>query len=245
MKPSRIDIGSIRREQIVAAAAAIIAEQGIQNLSLSVIEKKVGMSRGQLTYWFPAKEDILLAVFDRMLEMMCRQHGKPERPEDHPWFRLPWLEALRQLLGLVLVEPPEYPEFHALQYTFLSQIGHREDFRRRLADLYEKWRAGMTRHLERDLADQPAQRSIRPRALATLVQALIHGLAMQRAADPQAFDPAEIIDLCLDLLGSYLARQAPESPTANTRKTSLPAENKTLNRRRERNGSSLTSNPAR
>lgn len=69
MKHSRIDIGSIRREQIVEAAVAIIAEQGLQNLSLSEIEQKAGMSRGQLTYYFHAKEDILLAVFDRVLEL--------------------------------------------------------------------------------------------------------------------------------------------------------------------------------
>src|SRR6266446_2251065 len=70
MKTLPIDIPTLRREQIVEAAVAIIAEQGIQNLSLSEIEKKAGMSRGQLTYYFPAKEDILVAAFDRLLRMM-------------------------------------------------------------------------------------------------------------------------------------------------------------------------------
>ena len=51
-------------------AAGVIAEQGIQNLSLSEIESRTGMSRGQLTYYFKAKEDILLAVFDRMVRRM-------------------------------------------------------------------------------------------------------------------------------------------------------------------------------
>ena len=46
MKTARIDIGTIRREQIVEAASSIIADQGIQNLSLSEIESKVEMSRG-------------------------------------------------------------------------------------------------------------------------------------------------------------------------------------------------------
>src|SRR2546425_12097990 len=64
-KSSRIDIAGIRRQQIVEAAVAVIAEQGIQNLSLSEIEKKIGMSRGQLTDYYKAKEEILLAVFDR------------------------------------------------------------------------------------------------------------------------------------------------------------------------------------
>src|SRR5437660_8869632 len=77
MKNKRIDVASIRREQIVEAAIAIITEQGLQNLSLSEIEQKAGMSRGQLTYYFPTKEAILLAVFDRLVQLMYQRIGTP------------------------------------------------------------------------------------------------------------------------------------------------------------------------
>src|SRR3954454_4319993 len=85
MKNGHLSLATLRREQIVDAAVAVIAEQGIQNLSLSEIEKKVGMSRGQLTYYFKTKEDILLAVFDRLVEQW-RQRGCPEDSEKrHPF----------------------------------------------------------------------------------------------------------------------------------------------------------------
>src|SRR5207244_11081990 len=77
MKNARVDVGAIRREQIVEAAVSIITEKGLQNLSLSEIEKKAGMSRGQLTYYFPTKEDILLAVFDRLVLLMHERVGRP------------------------------------------------------------------------------------------------------------------------------------------------------------------------
>lgn len=198
MRNGRITIGSIRRVEIVDAAVAVINEQGIQNLSLSEIEKKIGMSRGQLTYYFKTKEDILLAVFDRMIELMGQQHGEAELD------RLPWLDIVRHVLEIVLADPPAHPEFHALQHTFLSQISHRDDFRRRLADLYEHWRGRSIKALQRDLKANPGLRKVSPRVLATLVQAIFHGLAVQRAADPHAVKPREIIRLCLDLLGTYL-----------------------------------------
>jgi AcrR family transcriptional regulator len=216
MKAPRIDIGSIRREQIVDAAASVIAEQGLQNLSLSEIEKKVGMSRGQLMYYYKAKEDILLAVFDRLLEMMCRQHGgDPGKPpeqhpsragsvSDSPFAKMRWLEVVGHLLQMILQRPPLNREFASLQYTFLSQIGHREDFRLRLAKLYEEWRSHGMEHLTRDLAERPAVRPVSPRAVATLVQALLHGLAMQNAVDPGAMVPGEMAELCLDMLTTYL-----------------------------------------
>jgi AcrR family transcriptional regulator len=231
MKNGRVNIGSIRRTEIVDAAAAVISEQGIQNLSLSEIEGKVGMSRGQLMYYFKTKEEILLAVFDRMLLLMCEQHGerKPLTPNpsppggdgrnwEHPFEKMDWLDVVRHLLDMILQDPPAHPEFHALQYTFLSQISHREDFRRKLAELYEEWRRNMADGLKRNVKKRPAIRKARPRAMATLVQAILHGLAMQKAADPEAIDSREIVHLCLDMLGSYLWQTEPKRMSIAKRK---------------------------
>jgi AcrR family transcriptional regulator len=214
MKTAPRSIGSLRREQIVEAAVGIITEQGLQNLSLSAIEQRAGMSRGQLTYYFPTKEDILLAVFDRLLALMCQQVGGPEGQGCAPRRAR---EILEHLLERVLGQPPLSPEFHALQYTFLSQIGHRADFRERLANLYGEWRNHMAADLALDLAGQPARKHASPRALATLIQAILHGLAMQYAADPAACPREEMLHLCLDVLGTYLWDRPTVSRNGKTR----------------------------
>src|SRR5262249_61861760 len=101
-------------------------------------------------------------------------------------------EATRHRFWALLLRPPLSPEFHALQYTFLSQIGYREDFRRRLASLYEQWRSRMAQGLADDLARGKSRRPVPPRAMASLIQALLHGLSMQAPADPGAFNPRAI-----------------------------------------------------
>jgi AcrR family transcriptional regulator len=193
------------RDDIIDAATAVITEQGLQNLSLSEIEKRAGMSRGQLTYYFPAKEEILLAVFDRVVTTMHERVGKPKGTgaEKDSW---KWVQ---HLLHMIVTRPPVSPEFGCLQYTFLAQIGHREDFRQRLATLYEQWRSNMALGFANDLMERRAVRSFSPRAMATLVQAILHGLGMQRAADPDAFDTVEVTELCLDVLGTYLWHVSP------------------------------------
>src|SRR3954447_8820764 len=107
MANPRITIGAIRREQVVEAAAAVIAEQGLQNLSLSEIEKKAGMSRGQLTYYFPTKEAILLAVFDRLLQLMYQRLERAGGPagECTPCGGDAW-ELIRHLFTAMLTRPP-------------------------------------------------------------------------------------------------------------------------------------------
>ena len=64
---------------------------------------------------------------------------------------------------------------------------------------------GMGRELTRHQPKRPAS----PRALASLVQALLHGLSMQLAADPDAFDGEEMLHLCLEMLGNTLPVSKP------------------------------------
>jgi AcrR family transcriptional regulator len=222
MKSKRIDVGAIRREEIVDAAWAIIAEQGLQNLSLSEIETRAKMSRGQLTYYFKTKEQILLAVFDRMVRQMRERAaaGHNWHGDTKPTFG--W-DCTRMLFEKILLHPPEHPEFAYLQYTFLSQLGHCEEYRERLATLYEEWRS----HMALGLAGETGGKKRRPsmRAVSTLIQAIIHGLVMQLAADPNAFDREEMFHLCIDVLGSYLELPTPV-PQRNGQPTKKPRKSR-------------------
>jgi AcrR family transcriptional regulator len=226
-KSARIDIASIRREQIVEAAVAIIAERGLPRLSLSEIENRIGMSRGQLTYYFKTKEAILLAVFDRLVELMHQREGQDiAAGEATCWEPKSWEEVVQWVLGKILEQPPAHPEFGALQYTFLSQLGHREDFRLRLASLYGEWRGHMAAILGGQYGRSPADKAFPARSLASLIQALFHGIAMQVAADPDAVNRKEIVELCLDMLSTYLEKQRRNQPRMRGGKISKPVRTK-------------------
>src|SRR5262249_3322443 len=118
--------------------------------------------------------------------------------------------------------------------TFLSQIGHRADFRERLANLYEEWRGHMAADLAIDLVGHPARKHVSPRALATLIQAILHGLAMQYAADPEVCPPEEVLHLCLDILGNYLWDRPSAPVPRNGKHRTRPAVNGTSAGRRQR-----------
>jgi len=207
-------IATIRREQIIDAAIGIIVEQGLPSLSLSKIEERAGMSRGQLTHYFPTKEDILLAVFDRMIATMHQraiEAGMPppqcsaEPKEIWPHFQL--------VLGRLIGQPPIWPEFNSLHYTFMSQIGHRDDFRQRLASLYEHWRTMMTTDLGNANAIRPpGAGNVSHRVMASFIQAIIHGVMVQLDADPDAFDRGEMLQLVLAMLAPWMGVLAPETP---------------------------------
>lgn len=195
------NVARVRREQIIAAAVEIITSQGLHNLSLSKIETRAGMRRGQLTYYFPTKEDILLAVFDRLLVLIVEHFSDGQDPWERDGIPNVW-ECVRRMLDSVLNAPPKFgSEFHALQYTFLAQIAHRADFRERLASLYAEWRQGMAAHWHVTAKPAgPLANKFSGKSVASFVQALMHGLTVQLAADPAAFDRTEMLELCVGML---------------------------------------------
>ncbi len=195
------DIARARRDQIIEAAVEIITSQGLHNLSLSKIETLAGMKRGQLTYYFPTKEDILLAVFDRLLLLLVQQMMDGQDPHDRHGIPNVW-ECVQNMMRGVLNAPPGVGrEFHSLQYTFLAQIAHRDDFREKLASQYAEWRSGMAAHWQVTAKPaNPLAKHVSGKTVSSFVQALMHGLTVQLAADPDAFDRTEMLELCVGLL---------------------------------------------
>ena len=94
-------------------------------------------------------------------------------------------------------------ELFSLLYTFLAQMGHREDYRNKLSETYRGWRE----HIAADVADSVAEpRPVEPRIAASLLQALIHGLTMQPMVDPDAFDRKAMFEACTRLLEPIFAK---------------------------------------
>ena len=205
------DVAQQRREQIMDAAEAIIAGKGIHKLSLAAIEERAGMSRGQLTYYFATKEAILLAVFERMLYRMIAQDLKKAGPK--PFTGRAW-ECLEHGLSEHLKTGPPQPgekELFSLLYTFLAQMGHREDYRDRLSKLYRDWRG----FIAADVAGSvPEPHPIPPPIVASLVQATLHGLGMQLAVDPEAFDRGQMLAACLRMFAPLFGRTPSDTDPA-------------------------------
>ena len=210
--PADSVIARARREQIVEAAVEIIISQGLHNLSLSKIERAARMKRGQLTYYFPTKEDILLAVFDRLLALLIQQVHGPVEMCDHASLPPIW-EMVNTALRTVLGPDKIGWEFHALQYTFLAQMGHREDFREKLSAMFGRMRVGMAAHWASSATPTAVlAKAVSAKTLTSFFQAVMHGLTMQLAVDPAAFDRGEMLELCVGLLAPLFTTPTAKKP---------------------------------
>jgi AcrR family transcriptional regulator len=200
----RVDIGSIRRAQIVEAACRVINRKGIQNASLAEIEQEAGISRGLLTYHFPSKESIILAVFDATIDKMKERARARHGTDRTGWGRL------EGVLEFLLTQKPRDDEFDCLHYTFLAQMSHREDFRERLAAEYAEGR----KHIATDIDDLARQGGVGPedaKALVAIIHAALTGLIMQINVDPGAIDREGVLRAFKSMILGFMDRDGTRS----------------------------------
>lgn len=196
------DLAARRREQIVDAAMTIIAKEGIDRLSLGRIQKAVGMARGHLTYFFPTKEAILLAVVDRMLAEH-RKRIESDRDCPRPGVAKP-SDIARFMLSRPMSDTPGGRDFLSVMATFSAQMNHRADYRTKVAGMQADWRSHLARAFEGGTTEPPE-------FTASVIMALAMGLDAQLAADPAAFDRTRMTAVCDRLLAPLF------SPDTSTR----------------------------
>ncbi|MBT8447406.1 MAG: TetR family transcriptional regulator [Gammaproteobacteria bacterium] len=60
--------GQKRRQQIIDAARQILIDSGYDGLVLRDVAQQIGITHGNLQYYFPTKNDLLMAIFDQAVE---------------------------------------------------------------------------------------------------------------------------------------------------------------------------------
>jgi hypothetical protein len=140
-----------------------------------------------------------------MLRRMVREFVASDGPK--PMTGRAWEcfgHILKVHLGLNKNHPMERgKDLFSLLYTFLAQMGHREDYRNRLSQM-SRARQGMIATDYQQSVPEP--RPVDPNIAAAMLQALLHGLNVQLMVDPAAFDRQAMFEACLKLLAPLFHR---------------------------------------
>jgi AcrR family transcriptional regulator len=84
------------RNRLLNAAERVVARDGVQSLTLEIVAKEAGVSKGGLLYHFPSKAALIRGVVDRMAAQCDADHEKAidaAGPEAPGRFTKAYLEA--------------------------------------------------------------------------------------------------------------------------------------------------------
>ena len=80
--------GSVRRQQIVTAAIKVFADRGYEGASLREIGERAGISKGNLSYYFAIKDDLLYEIVTELHDSFLELADSWASVDDSPRARM-------------------------------------------------------------------------------------------------------------------------------------------------------------
>jgi AcrR family transcriptional regulator len=194
---SREDSQRLTRQRLLDAAREIFARHGYVGASVDQIADQAGYSKGAVYSNFAGKEALFLELLrSRMSEELQELQAMLDRGQSAPEM----LRALKERYSNL----DRQEVWCLLSAEFQLQAGRHAEFAEPFAALYRDQRKAIARLLTQ-LAEK-AGVAPPPNALevATSLMALTHGIALQRAADPDSVPAATAGRAMETLIGAIL-----------------------------------------
>jgi len=196
-------VRDLRREQIIAAARQLVAEKGLGGLTIAALERRLPFSRGVITYHFKNKDDIIYAVLESTVAEIdaatlaaveacstpAEQVGAVMRANARGFVQ--HLAAVRILM------------------SFWSRIPSDKRARTVNARLYATYRRRASRLVERAKAEGVFAPDVNPEVVASLLVALVLGIAAQEYFEPGAINSAAVLEEATRIVLARLCQPSP------------------------------------
>lgn len=82
------------RQKILAAAANVVLSQGASRMTLEVVAKEAGVSKGGLLYHFPSKDALIEGIIEHMVQDLSERIRRAYEEDDFGNNQGRWLRAL-------------------------------------------------------------------------------------------------------------------------------------------------------
>lgn len=187
----------VRRQQIVEAALRCLAKGGFGAFTVSEICAEAGISHGLINHYFASKEELLVTAYRRVTDRLAQ------------WTRLTLAKSgrapadkLRAMVEASFAEEIFNEENLAIWLALWGQVRNHPELRAAHNELYDGYRAVVTRQIES--VAQERRRAVEAAPLALALTALIDGLWLEWCLDPTVFSPEEARQTCYRLLEDRL-----------------------------------------
>ena len=183
MKQQGEAVADARRDQMLAAAARLIAERGFSDTRIADVASRVGASPALVIYYFGTKDSLLTEAL-RWSERAF--YAAVEEMLQHT----PSLRArIENLVEACLPESEDVPDDWGLWFDLWAQAFRHPEVKKDRAQLDEQWRALIARVVEAGV-DADEIEKVDVQGFTVMWAALLDGLVVQVALEDPVVDVA-------------------------------------------------------
>ena len=177
-----------RRETIVAQAAGIIARAGVDGCTFGAVSDSTGFSIGMVQHYFRTRDRLVLATVEYRTSTSVREwRGLYSKGINA-------IERLHDLMTFAVEGEATFDEAWGFWIEVYSAAHKDEKIRKHVVNTLDAWRGIFVQTLEEAIADELIRPFHDAQALATLLVALIDGLAIQTLNGIYEHSPQKMIE---------------------------------------------------
>ncbi|MFT4009851.1 MAG: TetR/AcrR family transcriptional regulator [Nocardioidaceae bacterium] len=189
-----------RRDQMLAAAAELIAERGYSETRIADVAKRVGASSALVVYYFGTKDSLLAEAlrysenlfYDVADEMLAQTPGVREQ-----------LELLVHLTCVPEGTEKELPGAWGLWFDLWAQAFRHPEISKDRLEFDRRWRDTISGVLDAGIKAKEIPKTD-TKAFAMTFAALLDGLSIQVALEDPDIDPDKAFAIAMDFADSAL-----------------------------------------
>lgn len=194
---SKADLAAERKSQIINATIDCIARYGYNNFSMQDVARIADVSKGIIHYYFLNKEDLMMAVLDRVAgDIESLLAGITERTQDPA-------EQLRQLIHVCFDIVRQKREYYCINMDFWTQINQKEKVRLAVANHYAKFR-GTTASIIQAGVDSGVFKPIDSTHAASVIIAIVDGVSLQWLFEEASYPYDDLIKTSEEIVFRFL-----------------------------------------
>lgn len=193
---NRNDLASERKYQIIRATIECITRYGYNNFSMQDVARVADVSKGIIHYYFLNKEDLMMAVLDNASSEIEALLSSSHSGQDVK-------ARLSQVIWMCASVVQNKREYYRINMDFWTQIDQKQKVREEVARHYAKFRGAIASIIQQGIT-QGVFRQGDASLFASLIIALVDGLALQWLFDEGVFVYDEIVKNCEEAIMSFL-----------------------------------------
>ncbi len=188
----RPDVSEERKNQILDAATDVFVREGLHKARVDDIAEKAGLSKGALYWYFKSKDEIIVAILDKLFE------GEFSELKELQFAEGSVVERLNLFVESTLEEIRGWLKLVPIAYEFLGLV-FRQKIVKRVFHKYFRGYIDLITVLIQQGIDSGEFRDIDAQDVAITIGAIIEGTILLWAYDPEAVDVEKHIRVGMDI----------------------------------------------
>ena len=189
----RPNVSDERKAQILNAAEGVFTKRGFDEARMDDIAEKTGLSKGTLYLYFKSKDDLIIAILERIFQREFRQL------EDLQQDDISASDAMLKLTDLITKDIVSMLRLIPIIYNFLALAFRNKYVQRALKDYINHYLNILIPIIQRGI-DAGEFRSVDAREVAIAAGAIIEGTMLLWVYDKSIIDPERHIRSGMKLL---------------------------------------------